>query len=300
MTAAILLTALGLGLRHGVDWDHIAAITDISYANDSRSRGFLLSMVYALGHALVVIVLGAIVIAFGATLPTSIDQWMSRFVGLTLLLLGATVLYQLTRDRRDFQLRSRWMLVISGTFAGVRRIRALGNRRVIHIDHMHDHEHGSEDHEADHAHDHAHVGVASRERVVHGSRSALRLRGHGHAHSHELAVPDRAFTSYGGTTAAGIGMLHGVSVESPTQIAVFIAATSAGGRGAGFALLTAWVVGLLVANTGIAGLASWGVLHARESRAIYLTIATIVALSSLVLGALLVGGYDALPEILPT
>jgi hypothetical protein len=27
---ALLLTALVLGLRHGVDWDHIAAITDIT------------------------------------------------------------------------------------------------------------------------------------------------------------------------------------------------------------------------------------------------------------------------------
>ena len=27
MTLGLLFTALGLGLRHGIDWDHIAAIS---------------------------------------------------------------------------------------------------------------------------------------------------------------------------------------------------------------------------------------------------------------------------------
>jgi len=30
MSFGLILTALGFGLRHGIDWDHIAAIADIS------------------------------------------------------------------------------------------------------------------------------------------------------------------------------------------------------------------------------------------------------------------------------
>jgi high-affinity nickel permease len=30
MTAGLVVTALALGIRHGVDWDHIAAIADLS------------------------------------------------------------------------------------------------------------------------------------------------------------------------------------------------------------------------------------------------------------------------------
>jgi len=31
---ALIATGLGLGLRHGIDWDHIAAITDITGTMD--------------------------------------------------------------------------------------------------------------------------------------------------------------------------------------------------------------------------------------------------------------------------
>ena len=50
----LLIAALLLGLRHGIDWDHIAAITDISATQRSWRRGVLLGSLYAAGHALVV------------------------------------------------------------------------------------------------------------------------------------------------------------------------------------------------------------------------------------------------------
>ncbi len=50
----LIVSSLLLGLRHGVDWDHIAAITDIAATQDSPRRGFALGIVYAFGHGLVV------------------------------------------------------------------------------------------------------------------------------------------------------------------------------------------------------------------------------------------------------
>ena len=35
----LMMSAFFLGLRHGVDWDHIAAITDLSATQDSTRRG---------------------------------------------------------------------------------------------------------------------------------------------------------------------------------------------------------------------------------------------------------------------
>ena len=87
MTIGLLLTAFGLGLRHGVDFDHIAAIADLTSTTESRKRGFMLSLWYALGHAVVVLALGALVILFEATIPESLDSWMGRVVGATLLFL---------------------------------------------------------------------------------------------------------------------------------------------------------------------------------------------------------------------
>lgn len=114
--AGLLLTAFGFGFRHGIDWDHIAAITDITSTQPSRRRGIRLSSLYAVGHAVVVFAIGLLAIVAGERLPAGTDALMGRVVGMTLVVLGGYVLYALVRDGRDFRLRSRWMLV----FAGVR------------------------------------------------------------------------------------------------------------------------------------------------------------------------------------
>lgn len=310
MTLGLLLTSLALGIRHGVDWDHIAAITDLTSAADSRWQGLLRSFVYAIGHAAAVFVLGAAAIIFGTAIPAGVDDWMGRVVGATLVALGIYVLVQLIRNGRRFRLRSRWVLILDGTFAGMRRVRTIGSRRRIGIDHIHSHEHGPGDeteHDADARasriqHDHSHsnealpvdvaaiVGRGASPGPVHTSQ-------HSHRHHHDLSLPESPFASYGGRTATGIGVLHGIGFESPTQIAVFVAATSVGGHGAGLVLLLAWVVGLLVANTGLALLASTGWLGADRSFFVRALLAVLVGAMSIVIGAMLLTGLEGLPAI---
>src|SRR5258708_6935638 len=59
-----LLSAAVLGFRHGFDYDHIAAITDITSVQKTRARAMQLGLVYALGDAAMVLGLGAAVIFF--------------------------------------------------------------------------------------------------------------------------------------------------------------------------------------------------------------------------------------------
>lgn len=113
VTGALALAFGGfvLGLRHGVDWDHIAAITDITNSvvtteeatehmvalsaggaaaafpgKRSGTRwhetrwGFGLATLYALGHASVVIALGLLAIWAGTILPAWIDPIMEAVV----------------------------------------------------------------------------------------------------------------------------------------------------------------------------------------------------------------------------
>jgi len=87
-----LVTASLLGFRHGFDYDHIAAITDVVSVQPSKGPAMRLGMVYALGHAVTVALLGSLVILFGINLPAGIDRYAERLVGLTLLLLGIYVL----------------------------------------------------------------------------------------------------------------------------------------------------------------------------------------------------------------
>src|SRR5207249_5939724 len=85
LEVGLALTALGLGFRHGIDWDHIAALTDITGSQESGRRSMVLATMYALGHALVVLVLGVVAIALSAEIPHWLDEAMSRVVGFTLV-----------------------------------------------------------------------------------------------------------------------------------------------------------------------------------------------------------------------
>ena len=87
-----LLSAAILGFRHGFDYDHIAAISDITSVRTNRWLGMRLGLLYALGHAATVAVLGSIVIVFQLSLPHGFDRIAERLVGLTLLILGVFVL----------------------------------------------------------------------------------------------------------------------------------------------------------------------------------------------------------------
>ena len=307
MTIGLLLTSLTLGIRHGVDWDHIAAIADLSSSAGSRRKGFLLSFIYASGHAAVVLALGAIAIMFGTRIPTGADAWMGRIVGLTLVAMGLWIMYDLARSRRGFRLRSRWILILNGAYRGVRRVRGASQRRRVVLEHDHNHQHEdghakSPEHDHAQAHDHSHL-LQTADVAVPASTGVRRLlaftrREHRHPHRHELALGNDPTAHAGNGTAAGIGVLHGIGFESPTQIAVFVASTSVVGATAGLTLLLAWVVGLLVANAALAALAGFGLLHAERNFAIYATIAVAVAVASLLMGALLLTGFDVLPAIL--
>ena len=296
MTIGLLLTALTLGLRHGVDWDHIAAISDLCGTAEDRRRGLRLSLLYAVGHAAVVLALGGAAIVFGAAIPDALDEWMARIVGLTLVGLGVWVIVGLVRHGRDFRLRSRWMLILNGTFAGLRRVRGRNGDGPVTLEaeHEHEHEHGDAQNRGvvvhDHAHGAAHVETKVVATVFPGSGDNGGSR-HSHRHRHKLVLPTSADDSYGARTATGIGMLHGVGVESPTQIAVFVASTSIGGGGLGLVLLITWVIGLVVANAMLALLAVFGLLHAERHSAVYRLIALFVGVASMAMGVLYLTGF---------
>src|ERR1700716_2347806 len=86
-----LLSAAILGFRHGFDYDHIAAISDITSVQITRRRGMQLGLLYALGHAAVVGALGSAVILFELSLPHGLDRIAEPLLVLSLLILGVNV-----------------------------------------------------------------------------------------------------------------------------------------------------------------------------------------------------------------
>ena len=87
-----LLSAAVLGFRHGLDYDHIAAITDISSVQARPRDAMRYGLLYVAGHATTVALLGATAVVFRIALPPASDRWAERLVGATLLVLGLYVL----------------------------------------------------------------------------------------------------------------------------------------------------------------------------------------------------------------
>jgi high-affinity nickel-transport protein len=298
----MLVTAFVFGLRHGADWDHLAAITDLTGTAEQPRRSMLLATCYALGHAAVVLALGVGAVVFAERLPSSIDAVMERIVGATLLLLGAYVVVSLVRHGRDFRMRSRWMVVAALSRrvvdAATRRLRARQPREFVVIEHEHPHRH-----EPGGGHTHAHPRVARLagayphdEPVVEPVEPSTE---HRHRHRHVLPVPDDPFRAPGVGAALGIGALHGIGAETPTQVVVFVGAAGATGAVAGVGMLLAFVVGLLVSNSLIAAAATFGRLGSARRFPVYATVSVVTAAFSVAMGVLfLTGQGDVLPSIL--
>jgi hypothetical protein len=87
-----LISAVALGFRHGLDYDHIAAITDISSVQSKARDAMKYGLLYVGGHATTVAILGAAAVMFRIALPPASDRWAERLVGITLLVLGLYVL----------------------------------------------------------------------------------------------------------------------------------------------------------------------------------------------------------------
>ena len=277
----LVVAALAFGLRHGIDWDHIAAITDITASQDSPRAGLRLGTLYVMGHAAVVLVLGVAAILIGERLPPSVDGPMGKVVGVTLVGLGVYVIYSLIRHGRDFRMQSRWMLALRGVRAAYRwvlsHLRSGPGTSVVH-----DHAHVAA---GDYHHNHETENI---------SKSGTRFRGPTHIHPHRHQDPSDPLASYGTRTALGIGALHGIGAETPTQILIFIAAAGAGGPVAGLVVLAVFLIGLVASNSLITLGSAFGFLAASRRFAVYASVGAVTGVVSLAMGTLLLLGQESM------
>jgi high-affinity nickel permease len=135
-----LLSCALLGLRHGFDYDHLAAISDITSVQRGWREGMRLGLLYALGHALTVALLGSAVIFLHLSLPAGMDAIGERLVGATLIVLAVYVFATFLRRKphpnhsHAVAPRSRIALLISGTRYAGWRVRKLSNPEAMRPD----------------------------------------------------------------------------------------------------------------------------------------------------------------------
>lgn len=189
-----LISCAVLGFRHGFDYDHIAAISDITSVQQKASSAMRLGLLYAAGHATMIALLGSMVVLFQLSLPHRLDSWAERLVGVTLIVLGIYVMGSLVWGNPQAIPPSRAALIIRG----YRRLR----RRLSPA-----------------------PGDAT------------------------ICLNAEENLNYTGPIAFGVGVIHGLGAETPSQLALFLLAANLGGVAKGVEGLSMFLVGLLVMNT---------------------------------------------------
>ena len=118
-----------------------------------------------------------------------------------------------------------------------------------------------------------------------------RLFGHPHEHVHEVQ-------SYGVRTAIGIGVIHGIGAETGTQALVIASAVGARSQVAGIVALGAFLVGLLISNSIVTVVSTAGFVSSAQRKWIYVGAGTLAAVFSLVVGLVfLFDVSNALPNL---
>lgn len=121
-----------------------------------------------------------------------------------------------------------------------------------------------------------------------------RLQARIHGHQHE---PIAHASQYGPKTAFGVGMIHGIGAETGSQ-ALLLAGVAGVTGTQGIVILMAFIVGLLISNTLVAVVSATGFIGAQRLRTVYVVVGAIAGLSSLVIGLFFIAGIgSALPDL---
>ena len=299
----ILLTGLFLGIRHGIDWDHIAAITDITSTTaaagvaEAAHQGQHLTVPgHEHGHGGDLEVRAHDAGPGGATLAPSLadrpPMGRARFVtgqaeairlG-TLYALGhGAVVIALGLAALSFgALLPDWLDPIMGRVVGFTLV-ALGLWVMYSI------------------YRYARGGEKFRLRsrwmlVFDGARYGwrrLQARLHGHEHVEPLEM-----SSYGAKTSFGVGMIHGVGAETGSQVLLIAAVGGAASAGLGVPMLFAFVIGLLISNFAIVVLSSVSFVSSQTRETLYVAIGAVAGMFSLMVGTIFLLGLDGgLPDL---
>jgi len=314
----LLVTALLLGFRHGIDWDHIAAITDITsttaastagearHETEHRSAG---GHVHEHGGAGELRaheevrpygdlrvrdgrgnVSGAASVAIPVSEPLAFNRgWFvseqARAILLgTLYALGhASVVLVLGLAALLFgAILPDWVDPIMSRVVGVTLV-VLGIWVLYSL--------------VQYARKGTEFRLQSRWMLVFRSvRYGWRwfqAKIHGHAHVEPVEM-----ASYGRRTAFGVGMIHGIGAETGTQVLIIAAVGGAAGAGLGVPMLAAFIVGLLISNTAIVVLSATGFVASQMRTRIYLAVGAVAGVFSLAIGLLFL--FDAtglLPQL---
>ncbi len=293
-TIGILGGAFALGIRHGIDWDHIAAITDITSttaaaeerARESQgeparthvieSQPLIMSAMVAGSSG------GSVTMSPGWAAPRHDESRLGGFVRQQRRAITLGTLYALGHGTMVILL-GLIAILFSGilpTWIDAAMERIVGITLlflgVYLLYSLYRFWRGEGE-----------FRLQSRWMLVFSGvrRLSRRVRGHAHPHPHS-ADHIHGSDQYGVGTSYSIGLLHGIGAETGTQVLIIGTAVGAASKGMAVATLFVFVLGLLISNSVIIGLTAAGFVSARRRQAIYVGAGAVAAIFSLFLGFL--------------
>jgi len=121
-----------LGLKHSLEPDHVMAVSAMVSRHGNPLRSALTGLFWGIGHTTTLLIAALVILAFGLSVPPSLERWFELFVGVALIWLGVAVV----RRAVDTRLH-------------IHRHKHEGR---VHV-HFHTHEQ-EETHELEHSHEH--------------------------------------------------------------------------------------------------------------------------------------------------
>ena len=289
----ILGGAFALGLRHGIDWDHIAAITDITSTTAAAGSGnedwltdepgVLLTdesdhVAAALarerpiagGQTIAVAAPGAVAAPRAEPRIQASTQRRAIYLASLYAIGHGTVVTALGLAAiLTSQFLPAWIDPIMGRVVGVTLI--LLSAYLFFS--LYGYFRGNGE-----------FRMRSRWMLIFaGVRNGFnwvrnKFGGH-HAHVHV-----RGSEQYGAKTAYTIGLIHGIGAETGTQVLIIATAVGAGTKLMGVGALMFFVIGLLIANTFVTIASTAGFVSARRRQTVYVGAGLLAAVFSLVIG----------------
>lgn len=98
LSAAVLL-GLGLGMKHAIEADHLAAVCTVVTADSGVARAAKTGALWGLGHAAVLVLAGGALVATGLSVPAPLAVVLDIAVAVMLVALGVAAIVSLRRGR---------------------------------------------------------------------------------------------------------------------------------------------------------------------------------------------------------
>lgn len=94
----LLIMALGLGIIHALDADHIVAVSVLSSGRSSIKNSLRYAWLWAAGHGVVLLLMSLLFYQVGEWWPALMSSMAEQLAGLTLIVLGLVIVYRLKRS----------------------------------------------------------------------------------------------------------------------------------------------------------------------------------------------------------